>query len=486
MRIIKNYLYNLVGQVLFVILPFITMPYLARVIGVEGFGLVAFTESIMRYFFLIASIGILTYGNRAIAYVRDNKQDRSRVFWEIFYLQTITSIIAILLYFCVIFIFHLKNHFLLLMQSIYLIANIFDISWFFMGIEDFKKTVSRSFIAKICSVVLIFAFVKTESDVWKFVLIYALTTLISNIAMWTFLFKYVDFKKVDFSGIKSHLFPALSLFISQIAVTVYFVLDRTMIGVLTDHSQVGLYDTSMKIIRIPLAFLTSLSLVMLPRMSNMFAKGEISQIKEYTNKSFDFLTCMGLPFLAGIIAILPEFVPWFLGKNFTGTILIITIISPILMTMAWGSITGSQLLIPMGREKIYTLSLITAAVVNLILNFLLIPKFQAIGACIAISCTEVTVIIIHYFALKNFLSIKAIFEESWKYLLGSILIYISVRIAGTLLGIGIFTTIIQIITGIFVYFTTLFILKSKTLFILLNIIKTKFNKNFDENELKMS
>lgn len=459
MSIAKNYFYNLLYQIVTLIIPLVTIPYISRVLGAEGIGINAYTNSIIQYFILMGTIGITLYGNREIAYVRDDKVKLSRTFWGIFSLKCITTFISFVLFMLFLIVVD-EYHYIFLLQSIFIIAAVVDISWLYMGLEDFKKTVIRNLFVKIIGVICIFLFVKTSNDLWKYVLILSMSQLLGHLSLWFYLPKTVNKIKLKWKDVKRHLLPSLTLFIPQIAIQIYIVLNKTMLGILSNVNEVGLFDNADKIVKIVLAIVTALGIVMLPRISNTFARGEIEQVKNYIYHSFDFVTYLSIPLMFGLAGIAIEFAPWFFGPEFTKTGIIICIISPIIVFIAWSNVLGQQFLMPIGRIKGYTVSVIIGAVVNFIFNLLLIGRFHSIGAAIATLIAEFTVTTVQLYWVRNDLQIKKLLHSSWKYLISGIIMYLIVRYIGLSLEDGIKSIVIQIIAGIIAYFGLLFLLKS--------------------------
>ena len=233
-KIAKNYIYNLIYQVLVIILPLITTPYVSRILGAENIGIYSYTLSIVTYFVLIGSLGIATYGQREIAYVQSDKKKRSSIFWEIIIFRIITMIVvSIFYYFMYIKGTQYTSYYKILILE--LISNCLDISWFFQGMEEFKKTVLRNTIVKVLSIICIFSLVKTANDLSVYILIYALSNLVGNISLWAYLPKYIQ--KIDIKELKllRHLRPVIALFIPQIAIQLYTVLDKVMIGAMVEN-----------------------------------------------------------------------------------------------------------------------------------------------------------------------------------------------------------------------------------------------------------
>ena len=248
MKIIKNYLYNVFYQVFVLLVPLITMPYIARVLGPTGVGINSFTNSNTQYFILIGSIGVSLYGNRQIAYHRDNQEEASQIFWEVFLMRMLTILVALVAFF--IFLGVEKSyHYAYLMQSILIMAAAFDISWFFMGFENFKVTVLRNIIVKLISLACIFIFVRNKGDLTLYIAVLSISQLIGNITLFPYLKRYINLPNWRELKIGRHFKPSLVLFVPQIATQVYLILNKTMVGKMVSVEAAGFYDNSDKIVK---------------------------------------------------------------------------------------------------------------------------------------------------------------------------------------------------------------------------------------------
>lgn len=460
----KNYIYNLIYQILVLILPVITTPYLSRVLGAEGIGIYSYTISIVTYFILFGSLGIAMYAQREIAYVQDNKEKRSKIFWEIFILRTITLTISLIIFY---FTFAMTGEYCVYYRILILeiIGNILDISAFFQGMEEFKKIIKRNLIVKAISIISIFLFVKTADDLNKYLLIYVLSTLVGNLSLWFYLPKYIKRISLKRLEIKKHLKPTIVLFIPQIASQIYVVLDKTMIGILVeDKAEVGYYEQSQKIVKIILTLATSLGTVMLPRIASEFAKGKQEQIRKSILNSFNYIFLLSIPMMIGLVVITQDLIPWFLGEGFNKSIYITYAISPIMIMIGLSSVIGTQYLLPTKKQKQYTISVITGALVNLFLNFILIPHYLSIGAAIATVVAETSVTGVQFYFIRNDFKIKEILKMSLKYFIVAILMAIILLIVNNILFYK-FSVIIRMILdvtlGAIAYFGLLILLNDQ-------------------------
>ena len=500
--IAKNYIYNMVYQVLILVLPLVTTPYLSRVLGAEGIGIYGYTYSIVTYFILFGSLGVAMYGQREIAYAQENIDVRKKVFVEIIIFRFITIFVASIAYYF-LFIKGAEYQIYYQILLIELIAAAFDISWFFQGMEEFKRTVTRNVLVRICSVSLVFVLVKTKEDLARFTLIYSLADLIGNLSLWFYVPKYIKGAKVKSINVLKHIPQITLLFIPQIANQIYKILDTTMIGTLVENkAETGFYEQGQKVIRLLLTIVTSLGVVMVPRMASTYASGDNEKIKNYMKMSFKFVFFLAFPIMFGIISIAKAFVPVFFGAGYDKVIILINIISPILILMGMGNVLGTQYLLPTKRQKEYTISVTIGLGVNFVLNYFLIKKYAAIGASIATVLSELVIVMIQFQYIKKDISFKNLLEMAWKYFFAGFVMFIvcfgirfllntnlinlaltnfanSISINKNSL-INITSIIIQIGIGAITYFGMLIILKDDYVFKFIEKIKSKIFKKKEE------
>ncbi len=476
--ITKNYLYNLAYQILAIILPIITTPYLARVLGAENIGIYSYTLSIVTYFILFGSLGIAMYGQREIAYLQDNKIERSKRFFEILFLRFITLSISLLVYYIIFIMNHNEYNTYYKILILEIVANAIDISWFFQGIEEFKKIVIRNVIIRLISIILIFTLVKNKNDLIYYFILYVISNVIGNLSLWTSIPKYIEKVKIKQLQIIKHLKPTIGLFIPQIAVQIYTVLDKTMIGTLvTEKSEVGFYEQAQKVVKIILTIVTSFGTVMIPRMASTFAKDNNEKLIEYMKKSFQFVLMMIFPLMFGIISVSSKFVPAFLGPGYDKVIYLIIIISPILLAIGLSNVVGTQYLLPTKQQKKYTISVVLGAIVNFILNLILIRICKSIGASIATVVAESVVTITQFYLVRHEIKIKEVFKLAKKYLVASVLMFIVSILIGKLIENNILSIVVQVIVSATTYFAILLVMKDQLLRETIDTIKVKyFNK----------
>lgn len=452
-----NFLYNSFYQLLIILIPLVTTPYLSRILGADGIGQYSFYNSIANYFGIFVLLGINNYGNREVAKHREARLELSNTFWNVYYFQFLSGLIVSILY--LIFCFFIaKESLLALIFGFYVISCVFDINWFFFGIERFKLTVSRNTIIKVINTVLIFVFIKEADDVWKYCLIMALGLLVSQIVLWPYLFKTIDFVKPNWSSIKPHIKPNLFLFLSVLAVSLFKIMDKIMLGLISTKEQVGLYESSEKIIAIPTALIISLGAVMLPRISNIVSKDE--NYMALIDKSIIFAMMISSSLCFGIMSVSKEFVPWFYGPGFEICIILYQILLPSCVFLAFANVIRTQYLLPNQMDKHYIKSAFLGAGVNIVLNLFLIPFFQAAGAAIGTLVAEFVVCFYQSYIVRDALPIRHYLVSAIPFVFSGIIMFgllysfsLSSMLVSVLVKICIGIVLYPILVFILVYFT---------------------------------
>lgn len=417
----KNFLYNAAYQLLTVIVPLITTPYISRVLGADGVGTYSYNYSIAYYFVMFITLGLNNYGNREIARNNTSKNDLSKSFWSMYLFQLTIGIVinAIYLVYC---IFCASDIHIALVLSLYTISGIFDINWFFFGIEEFKLITIRNTIIKLVTTVSIFLFVRDADDVIIYTLIMAVGLLVSQIILLPYLFKKISFCKVKFADIVRHIKPNCFLFLTVIAVSVYKILAKIMLGIMTTETQVGYFESSEKIIQVPMLLVTALGTVMLPRMSNMVLKNREKSFQTITI-SIIFAMFLSSSMCFGIMGIAKEFVPLFYGEGFEPCVHIFLFLLPSCLFLAFSNVIRTQFVLPNQLDAVYVKSVFGGALVNVVLNLILIPKWHAIGASIGTLMAEVTVCLYVVLCVRKELPIKKYIKFSCPFVISGVIMF---------------------------------------------------------------
>lgn len=445
----SNIFYQIIYQILTLIVPLITAPYIARVLGKTGLGTYSYTYAIANYFVLFAMLGLSNHGNREIASSKKNMKKCSQVFWNIFAVHLVISLIVLLIYiFTVIFIFKEYKK-IALIQSLFVISAVFDISWLYFGLEKFKMTTLVSCINKILTTILIFMLVKRESDIYIYTVIVAGGTLFNNIIYWLFLKKNIIFCKPQFSSALKQVRPLIILFIPVIAVSVYKYMDKIMLGAMMTTADVGIYEAAEKFINLPMCVISAFGTVMLPRITNMRANEEDCRIIQYNYISMVVVLFASFGMTFGLAGIANVFIPWFYGEEFIDASLILLILLPSIIFVSWANVIRTQYLLPNGKDKFYCISVIMGAIVNLIVNVALIPIKGIAGAAIGTTCAELVVCLLQTFVARKEMDIRLYFKDGIPFCLSGAVMMI--LIYNLQLNRDVLTIVVRISIGVIVY-----------------------------------
>lgn len=430
MKVLKNYAYNLSYQLLVIILPIITTPYVTRVFSSNDLGTYGYFNSIVTYFILLATLGVANYGTKEIS---SHRNDIRKNFWGIYTLQFGATCLSILLYIILCFAFSFMQNPVAYILGLSLLSKGMDISWLFQGLEDFRKITVRNITVKLVGVVSIFLFVKSPGDLYLYVSLLTVFELLGQLSMWFPAHEFIGKPHLDLYYAKQHLKPVILLFLPQIAISLYVTLDRTMLGALASTTDVGIYDQALKLVNILLTLVTSLGSVMLPRVSNLLSKGNNEAVNRMHQISFLIYNLVIFPTIAGMLIINNDFVKFFLGNDFQEARYAIAIMIFRMFFIGWTNIMGIQILIPHNKNKEFLTSTTVPAIVSVGLNLLLLPKFGYIGAAIVSVLTEVFVWGIQLYFTRKYLKDVPIYKSTVKIFLASILMYFALSFLKTFL-----------------------------------------------------
>lgn len=467
----KNVIISTLYQILSVITPLITAPYISRVIGADGIGAYSYTSSIQMYFSLFAALGTAEYGLREISRARQNIEKRSKLFWEIELVSVLVSLFVLLLW--GIFVCFQKQYFTMyLILTLNIFNTMLDISWFFNGLEQFQYTVTKNAIVKVVGVVLILLFVKSPKDTDLYVFIMTASTLLGTMSMWLSLHKFVIKTKINLSSLKKHFHETAIYFIPTIATSIYTSMDKTLIGLIT-HSAAenAYYEQATKIINLVKALtFTSVNAVLGARISFLFFQEKYSEIKKNIHLSIDYVMFIGVGICFGLISISNTFVPVFFGSGWGKVVLILQLFSPQVIIIGISNCLGSQYYTPAGLRKKSAMYIIIGAIVNLILNLVLIPKFASAGATFASIIAELTISILFLKNSDGYLDVKFLGHILWKKVIAGILMGAVIMLYGFWTSPAIIKLFIQFLAGSLTYVLTLLVLKDNSIKLFLKFI----------------
>lgn len=399
----KNFVMNVILTLSTVIFPFITFPYVSRVLGPDGYGRVGFATDLIAYFSMLAHLGIPTYGIRACAKVRDNKTELTRTAHELLMINLIMSAITYLLLAIALMVVPAlqDDKLLFVIVSITILLSSIGMEWLYKALEQYTYITIRSVVFKVVAIIAMFLLVRSESDY----VIYGGITIFASSASFVLnlinAHKYIGFKPVGNYNLRRHLKPVAIFFAMACATTIYTHLDGLMLGFMISTEEVGYYKAAIKIKTVLVSVVTSLGTVLLPRASYYVEHGDVDEFKRITRKALNFVMLLATPLSVYFMLYAREGILLLSSEKYMESIIPMQVIMPTLLLIGISNILGIQILVPTGREKVVLYSEIAGAVIDLIINALLIPQMKSTGAAIGTLIAEFVVLLVQYRALRG-------------------------------------------------------------------------------------
>lgn len=473
----KNYILNLIYQIITIIVPFITTPYISRVLQVEGVGAYSYTLATATYMGTFSILGMDIYGQLQVAKCRDDKRECSKLIYGIFAAKFLTTAITIFVYIALEpYIGMYKNLYWLMI--IFFLSQLVDFTWFFQGIEEFAFIVTRNLLVKGVGIIGIFCFVKNPDDVGIYTIIMQGTVFVGNLIAVPYLRKFITWIPVKQIDILPHLKGGLIYFVPTIATSVYTMLDKAMIGWITKTPyENGYYEQAYKIVQMVLVVVTSLRTVTLPRVVRLYDEKNYSEIRNIIDTTIRFVICIAMPMAVGLIMVAPQLIPLFLGESFQKCILIVRVLAVLIVVIGLSVLISGQCLTAMGKQRLANICVIAGAVINFIMNLVLIPLVGALGAAIATVAAETLILIMLMAFGRHDIKIREIVKQFFKY--G----FCSVIMAGAIYALNYtgfseeLLLMSKILLGMSVYFGSLLVIRDDLIMNFIHSIILRIKKN---------
>lgn len=480
----KNIGYQFIYQFLILVVPLIISPYLTRTLGDTALGTFSFANSIAYYFCIACMLGIVKHGQRVIAAKRDDSISLRKAFWSLFLLHIIVSIVVLISYgvYCIFFV--KEDGLIYYVQIFYVFSAMFDITWLFYGLEKFKTVVFRNAIVKLIELICIFSLVKSRDDFIAYVVIMSISPLASNISLVPIAIRKIRPIQISWIDCKEHIKPILILTISVVAVSMYTVFDKTLLGIMASKEDVAYYEYSNKIINIPKTFITVIGTVLFPRACNSVALKKYDESRKYYGYSLLAIYFIGFASLFGLLGIADLFATIYYGKEFAVCGGIIKALAPIILVIGLGDIFRMQFLIPMHKDIQYTICIVINAVMNIILSGLLIPVCGMYGAVIGTLSAEVFGTVYQAYLCRAFIDKRKTIHLMLPFLFSGIIMLCVIEMIKTWNNSNLGDLVLQVFAGGIVYLIVLgiyfiFISKDRDKFceLLKIILQKKRSKN---------
>lgn len=473
-----NFIMNFILTVSNFLFPLITFPYVSRVLLPEGTGKVAFALSIVSYFTIFASFGVATYGIRAVAQVRDDKERLSKTMHELLFINIISmTIVYVALAIAILVVpkFAIEKE-LFWVTSLFILFTIIGIEWLYKGLEKYQYITIRTIVFKIASLFLVFLFVKEKSDyiLFAFISIFAIVgSGVLNLINSRKLINYTLYSEYEF---KKHLKPMFVLFLTSMAIAIYTSLDEGLLGLLSSPEQVGYYNAAVRVKGILFTLITSLGVVLLPRLSYYVENHMETEFHEALAKSTNFIIVIAASVVIFFTLFAKETILILAGENYVASIIPLQIVVWALILSAITNILGIQILLPLKKDKQLLFSVLCAATVDVIANFLLVPKLAAVGTALSVIAAELSVLIVQIIILRQYIKILFSGLQLHKIII-ALLIAIACALFVREIVVNTSTLIIFLCSSsvfFLAYFIILLLLKEKFIMYVYHTIYTKF------------
>lgn len=478
----KNFVFNLINTVSALLFPLITFPYASRILMADGIGQVQFYHSIINYIVLLSSLGIPLYGIKEIARVRDNTEELSRTTIELISLGIILSVIGYIIVgvlCCTVGKVQDNIPLFLILSSSILITSI-GCPWFYSGVEEFEYITVVGLIVKTVSAIFLFCVVETKDDL----LLYGVYTVIGSIGGYFINFirlrKYISLSGISLKSINCwrHIKPAAAIFLFNIVTSIYINLDTVMLGFLTDSTSVGYYTGATKISHIMVTVVTSFGAVLLPRSSNLIKNNRTEDFYTLSSKSYNLISMLSFPIMCGIILLAPSIILLFCGNGFLPSVTTLRLIAPIIVFIGMSNLVGLQMLYPLGKIKLVTISTCVGATVNLVLNYALIPLFAHNGAAIATVIAELSVAVTQLLMVRTLIPFSLLSRRTVIYFVSSLLMTFVCYFLMNFFSGDIMKIIVVSLAGVITYGTLMITTKEELVIDFLKVVKMKL-KNYE-------
>lgn len=476
----KNAFYSFLKAFADLIFPLITFPYASRILSPDGIGKINFSNSITAYFAMLAGLGISTYATREVAKIRENEYEMNKFCKEIISINFISTILSYSLFFLtLLFIPKLQNYkLLLLISSSTILFRTISMAWFTIAIENFRFITLRSFIFQILSLIFLFVFVRDESDFVAYMIFGIISPIGTNFINFIYAKRFISFHQKCQLNLRKHLKPIFIFFGMAFVTSIYETLDTTMLGILTTDTEVGYYSAAIKINRMVLMLMVAIAGILLPRLSYYAEKQNEKKLMQLINNSININILFSIPCSVGLFLLASPLIHIFVGSQYNPSIIIMKVMTSIIVIISLSNIFGAQILPAVRKEKIAFHSYIVGAFANILCNLILIPRLGPLGAGIATTIAESSVMLMQLtFCIRYVFTPQILLDIAKNFL--------QATIASGIMGIGVFFAckiksenmilklFFPVTTGFFIYAIVLYTLRNRTFLTVIGNVKKK-------------
>ncbi|MCD8011763.1 MAG: oligosaccharide flippase family protein [Lachnospiraceae bacterium] len=447
----SNFTFQFLYQAVILVLPLIVSPYLTRTMGSNSLGVYTYTYTIAYYFVTFAMLGINRHGQRIIAQRRDSLQLLRKTFWSLYSVHFIASLMSLFFYFIYVFLICKSNVTIAFVQSIYVFSAAIDVTWLFYGLEKFKLVSIRNAVVKILETLFIFLLVKSPDDVAIYTLIMCISVCVGQLVMMPQIFRAIPPLRFSISDMREHIKPLFTLFAAVIAVTLYTVFDKTLLGILATKDDVAFYEYSDKIVKIPRTFISIIGTVLFPRACKYATDNNIKGLKRNADYCLLVTSLIGFASVFGLAAVGELFAIEYYGDDFAICGKVIIYMSPVIIIIGLGETIRQCFIFPLGKDKAIVRILSLNAVANLILSALLIPVLGIYGAVVGTISAEIVGLTLEIWISRKYISLMKFLKNTVPYGVIGLIMFLCVRLVAHYYDGSLLALLIQVLVGVIIY-----------------------------------
>lgn len=472
----KNFIYQFLYQFVILVIPFVISPYLTRTLGSRALGVYTFTYSIAYYFVMFAMLGILRHGQRIVAERTANVVELRKTVWSLIILHTLISVVVLGIYMAYAFWVCKDNQAVAIAQGVYVFSAVIDLTWFFQGLEKFKTVVIRNTIIRLAECILIFSLVKKPDDLLVYTVIMSLSVCLGHIVMIPQVIRMVKPIKFSYKDVVEHIKPMLVLFVAAVAVSLYTVFDKTLLGILSDMDNVAFYEYSNKIITIPKTFITIISTILFPKACKLLSSGDAEGVERNLENSLMINYFIGFASVWGLLGIGELFAIVYYGLPFAECGTVIMSMAPLILIVGLGEVLRSLYLYPLKKDKTMVMILFINAAINLTLSIVLIPSMGVYGAVIGTIVAELFGLVYEMVLCRNYIKISKFLKAGIPFCVIGFIMFVVIMGITLVTERNIWGLLIQTMAGATVYVLLALIYCYRTNVTMKGILQSIFTK----------
>lgn len=457
----NNFVFQVLYQIIILVLPMLTAPYLTRTLSTTDLGTYTYVNSIAFYFVLISNLGISQYGQRLFSNFKSEKEEVRKNFWSLYYVHFITTIFSTIMYIIFALLVFKNNKIIFLIQTIYVLSALFDVTWFFYGIQNFLNVVIVNFVFKILYTLSIFLFIKNPEDINLYVILSSLVVFVPNFFNFVYAIIHYGYIKIEKKYCLIHIKPLLVLSLAEFASALYTVFDKTIIGLYMKKDEVAYYDYANKILAIPKSLINVVGIVFFPKVCSLVSANREDEAKKLRNFSIELVTFLSMGSIYGLFLISDRFVIWYYGREFIKSAEYLKIMIPLIYIILLGDIFRRQCLIPHQKDTIYIISLFISGLLNLILNLIFVIRYGVVGVIISSIAAELCGTIFQWYFSRKYVSNVVVFKTLTFFVITGLFMILPIKLLNNLITNNFAFVLASIVSGGIIYslFNLLYFLK---------------------------